>query len=86
MISGLWNPQSGVAHQGQGASEEGLQELVSSFGPARCEIPTDPTTNLHKGVGYCTFDDPDAASDAAARLNGSEYDQRAIRVNLMRSK
>ena len=63
-------------------SNEALRDLLSQFGElSEVKIVTDRDTGRSRGFAFVTFADGAAAERAAAALNGTTLDGRAIKVN-----
>ena len=46
----------------------------------------DRTTNRFKGFGFCEFKDGQGAQDAVSKLNGADFNGRALKVDFAGSK
>lgn len=59
-----------------------LEEIFSPFGTiTSASVITDKFSGRSKGFGFVEFDSDDAAKEAIAKLDGTEIDGRAMRVN-----
>lgn len=65
-----------------GTSDEGLRDAFGRFGEVvEAKVITDRDTGRSRGFGFVTFATGEAAQAAAAEMNGTQLDGRAIRVN-----
>jgi cold-inducible RNA-binding protein len=65
-----------------GTSDEGLRDAFGRFGEVvEAKVITDRDTGRSRGFGFVTFATGEAAQTAAAEMNGTQLDGRAIRVN-----
>ncbi len=63
-------------------SREGLQSAFATAGTVSdVTVPTDPETGQPRGFAFVTMGSAAEANSAAAQLNGSMLDGRAIKVN-----
>jgi cold-inducible RNA-binding protein len=63
-------------------SSDGLRDAFSRYGEVTdVHLVTDRQTGQARGFGFVTMGDPEAAQMAISRMNGSNLDGRALRVN-----
>lgn len=64
-----------------------LEEIFSPFGTiVSATVITDKFSGRSKGFGFVEFDSDEAAKEAIAKLDGTEIDGRAMRVNEAKPK
>lgn len=69
------------------ATEEEITDLFAPFGPVeRVKIITDRETGRSKGFAFVTLGDQSQLNDAVDKLNGYEFNGRALRVNASEPK
>jgi cold-inducible RNA-binding protein len=69
------------------ATENSINELFSQHGTvSSCQIITDRDTGRSKGFGFVEMSTDEEAQNAISRLDGSEVDGRALKVNEARPK
>lgn len=62
--------------------DNGLRNAFERFGAiAEVKVILDRDTGRSRGFGFVTFDDPQAAQQAAEEMDGAELDGRNLRVN-----
>ena len=72
-----------VGNFGYSTTAEDLGTLFSSYGNIEnVNLVEYRETGRPKGFGFVTFTDNDAADKAIAALNGSDFNGRALRVNI----
>ncbi|MDZ4697290.1 MAG: RNA-binding protein [Deltaproteobacteria bacterium] len=63
-------------------NESELRGLFEDVGQvADCKLITDRDTGRPRGFGFVEMSTDDEASDAISKLNGREYQGRALKVN-----
>ncbi len=63
------------------ATKESLEHLFSQYGAVEdSKIIQDPQTKRSKGFGFVTMTDDAQALEAVQKLNGTEFDGRALTV------
>lgn len=63
-------------------NDDGLRTAFAEFGVVlEAKVITDRETGRSRGFGFVTMDDAEAAKTAMERMDGSNLDGRAIRVN-----
>ena len=63
-------------------SEQDLGDLFAQYGEVDAvKIITDRETGRAKGFGFITMNNDDDAQNAIEKLNGQDFDGRALRVN-----
>jgi RNA recognition motif-containing protein len=68
-------------------TDEGLREGFARFGEiTEAKVITDRDTGRSRGFGFVTFTTEEAAQQAIAELNGTEFDGRNIKVNEAQDK
>lgn len=68
-------------------SEDDLRQAFEEFGTVESvKIIFDRNTDRSKGFGFLDMDDDDAARSAIAKLNGTDFDGRTIKVNEARPR
>ena len=71
-----------VGNLNYSTTEEKLEEVFSAYGSvASAVIVTDKYTDQSKGFGFVEMAEESAAAAAISALNGTELDNREIRVN-----
>ena len=71
-----------VGNLNYSSTEEQLEQLFASYGSVvSAVIVTDKYTDQSKGFGFIEMADEDAATAAISALNGTEFDNREIRVD-----
>ena len=66
---------------------EDLGSLFTNYGDVEnINIVEDRETGRPKGFGFVTFTDNDAADKAIAALNGSNFKNRVLRVNIAQTR
>ena len=62
--------------------DNGLRNAFERFGSlTEVKVILDRDTGRSRGFGFVTFDDPQAAQQAAEEMDGAELDGRNLRVN-----
>ncbi|MGM0574124.1 MAG: RNA recognition motif domain-containing protein [Myxococcota bacterium] len=62
--------------------DHSLREAFEAYGDVSdAAVITDRETGRSRGFGFVTFEDPAAADEAMAKMDGSSLDGRSIRVN-----
>ena len=65
------------------AGETEVRQLFERFGRVRAvEIVKDALSGESRCFGFVTMDDGAAAGSVVSALNGAEFDNRALRVNV----
>ncbi len=63
-------------------TDDGLREGFARFGEiSEAKVINDRDTGRSRGFGFVTFTDEQAAQNAMAELNGTDFDGRTIKVN-----
>ena len=64
------------------AREEDLEQLLSTVGPvASVRISIDKESGQSKGFAFCEYEDPDCCALAVAKLNGTLFGGRTLRLD-----
>lgn len=64
-------------------SDEDLAELFAQYGEVSdAKVITDRETGRSRGFGFVSMDDDDAATEAMRSLDGSEFQERRLKVNV----
>ncbi|MDP6156551.1 MAG: RNA-binding protein [Candidatus Thermoplasmatota archaeon] len=76
-----------VGNMSYDTSEDDLRQAFEEFGTVESvKIIFDRNTDRSKGFGFLDMDDDDAARSAIAKLNGTDFDGRTIKVNEARPR
>lgn len=68
-------------------TEDHLRDLFGKFGAVKLvNIITDRNTRRSRGFGFITFENEDDAEAAKEKMNGSEIDERPVRVDFSHTK
>lgn len=63
-------------------TDQMLHEAFKPFGEiVEAKVITDRETGRSRGFGFVTYQDPNAAKEAASQMNGKQLDGRALRVD-----
>lgn len=66
-------------------TEDGLRDAFEPFGTIRSvTIITDRETGRSKGFGFVEMSSPEEAQAAISAMNGTQLDQRTIKVDMAR--
>lgn len=69
------------------ANETDLEGLFSQYGTVKsARIITDRDTNRSKGFGFVEMEDETAGTAAISALNGTQWFERELRVNVARER
>ena len=70
-----------------GTDDQSLATAFESFGTVNeAKVITDRDSGRSRGFGFVTFSEASAATDAIAKMDGTDLDGRSIRVNLAEDK
>jgi RNA recognition motif-containing protein len=76
-----------VGNLGYGVDSAALEKLFASHGVVEsAAVVTDRGTGRSKGFGFVEMGSKDAAQAAIAALNGTEFDGRALNVDLAKPR
>ena len=76
-----------VGNLSYSVSESDLEKTFSKFGKVlKAKVIMDRDTGRSKGFGFVTMEDDQDAQDAIANLDGSELQQRVLKVNESKNK
>lgn len=68
-------------------NDQELERLFTQYGTVKsARVITDRSTNQSKGFGFVEMEEASEADKAISALNGTEIDNREIRVNEAREK
>lgn len=74
-----------VSNLSYSTSEQDLEDKFANFGKiTSVKIIKDPNTRKSRGFGFVTFEEADDAEKAIEKMNNSEIDGRAVRVEKAR--
>src|SRR5262249_11929084 len=62
-------------------SADKLREAFARFGPCEAIIINDRETGRSRGFGFVTFEQSKDAEEAMKQMNGTELDNRTLKVN-----
>ncbi|TNN42280.1 Cold-inducible RNA-binding protein B [Liparis tanakae] len=63
---------------------DSLTEAFSKYGAVKdCQVIMDRESNISRGFGYVTYENPDDAQKAIDGMNGKELEGRQISVRMM---
>ena len=76
-----------VGNLSYSVDEQELERLFAQYGTVKtARVITDRDTNRSKGFGFVEMEDNSEADAAISALNGSEVDNREIKVNEARER